>query len=144
MMATASEQLASLVRNFGIDEVRLALNRIEKASAPPLVIVCNAGLHPLPTLPVGADVFIATSGQIDLSSTQSVNDILDDVSVRLGSFISKKTYSDIYLVPFGHAAISSAINLMTFRFSGRTPKMYFHVGAGEYFVLDWDLRTRSL
>ncbi|WP_300291590.1 hypothetical protein [Brevundimonas sp.] len=125
-----------------MDEVRLALDRMQRVGRSALVVVCNAGVHPLPALPPGAEVFNATEGQLDLSSEQSVAAVLDGVAARLKTIFASESFSDIYVIPFGHAAISAAINLMIFRITGKTPKVYFHLGGGEYFILNWDIRQR--
>lgn len=138
------ELLADLITRRGVAFVQ---NQIATGVDPmrnELTIVSNAGLHPIPHDYVRGYLHIASEGNLDFTDIESVNRELDKIVLNLKSLLFEKRWTNIYLLPFGHSAISMTIKMTVFRLLRIETVDIFYFGSGKYGYLDRDSRSAIL
>jgi len=109
-----------------------------------LTIVSNAGMHPIPEDFVFGELFIASSGNLDFSSVDSVNRELDEIILKIKEKLFEKQWTQIYLLPFGHSILSMNIKMAIFRLLRIETIDIFYFGNGKYGLINRDTRDSLL
>lgn len=135
------EQLRSIIVDLGPERALEILNAARQSkSEEVLTIVSNEGMHRVPTAFSRGTVYAASTGMLDLSSSDRVREQFNEILLRLTSVLKSRTWSKIYLIPFGHASLSMQIKLLVYRVTRLETVDLFYDGKGGYFDLDVDLR----
>ncbi|WP_152568018.1 hypothetical protein [Sphingopyxis sp. LC81] len=108
--------------------------------ADELTIVSNVGVHPLPLEFIKGELYPASTGSLDFSSTATVNAEIDKIVKNLTEKLKEKRWRKIYLLPFGHAVISMNIKMVVFRVLRIETIEIFYFGDGKYGLIERDTR----
>lgn len=130
--------IQEIIKRRGASFVQRSLS--QPVEAEDLTIISNGGLHPLPSDYIFGDLYVASEGSLDFSSTESVNREIDSVLGRLQAKLLSRKWGRVYLVPFGHAIISMNIKMAVYRTLRIETTDLFYFGNGEYGVLERDTR----
>ncbi|MEO6608807.1 MAG: hypothetical protein ABIN69_10095 [Aestuariivirga sp.] len=143
-MENLEEELAFLVEQYGLAEVikSLGSHQIKKSNENVLTIVCNKGLHPLPSTILNGEIFVASEGNLDFSSIESTQKVFEEILARTADKVRSKNWDRVYIVPFGHVTLSMQIKLLCYRILGTDTIDWFYLNALGYFPLE--LRLREL
>lgn len=83
-----------------------------------LTIVANEGVHHLSGEYKRGEVFIASRGSLDLSSTESVHNEFRRVMRATAQKLKSRAWKRVYIIPFGPAPLSMQIKLLVYRVCG--------------------------
>lgn len=136
-------EIESLKAKYGEATFQAAL-KAGGAESNPLVIVGNCGLHPMPDIIPDAELYCATSGNLDFSSGDAVHSELRSMVTRLADKLRSGKWSKIYIMPFGHPVFSMHIKMTVYRVLGIDTSEIFHRGGGEYSIITADDRANML
>jgi hypothetical protein len=106
-----------------------------------LTIVSNAGIHPIPPELVVGELYIASSGNLDFSTIETVNSEYDNIILRLHEKLVEKRWGRVFLIPFGHTTLCMNIKLAVYRTLRIETIDNFYFGNGRYGVLSRDTRA---
>jgi hypothetical protein len=135
------ETIESLISKRGRAFVENILARHHGAKEEVLTIVCNEGLHPIPDEYIQGEVYIASKGNLDFSSAETIHKELDSIAVALKMKLHQKKWSKIILVPFGHSVICMNIKMIVYRVLRIETIDLFHCGAGKYAEIQRETRS---
>lgn len=85
------KRLSELVRLLGYEKsCEVLSSHISRSSISIMTIVCNEGIHPIPIEFVKGEVYIASSGSLDFSSSESVAVQYEAILSRLSKKLKEK------------------------------------------------------
>lgn len=131
--------LREIYERRGIEFVQRFFNNETNATSA-LTIVSNVGIHEIPSNLVFGEIYHASEGILDFSNSKTVYDQYIAIIERLHVKLREKTWTDVYLIPFGHPTLSMLIKLAVFRVLREETKDIFFFGNGKYDLLSIDLR----
>jgi hypothetical protein len=135
------EQLRAIILELGAARALEILTSARNSKSDDvLTIIANEGTHHLPSAFQRGMVWTASSGMLDFSSSSRVHQQFDEILERLARVLKSRTWSRIYLVPFGHVALSVQIKLLVYRITRLETVDLFYDGKGGYFDLEMELR----
>lgn len=106
-----------------------------------LTIVSNLGIHPIPEELVFGELYVASQGNLDYSSIESVNREYDDIIQRLHKKLLEKRWNRVFLFPFGHSTLCMCIKMAVYRTIRIETIDHFYFGNGRYALLERDTRS---
>lgn len=109
------------IKNSGMDKVMCALEELAGTgdqNINTLTIIANAGVHNLPEKYKRGDVFIASIGNLDLSSRESIHNEFTTILTELARKLKSKQWGRVFIVPFGPTVLSMNIKLLVYRVCG--------------------------
>jgi hypothetical protein len=136
------DELEALVTKIG-EERALSIiknSTVDIGTENVLTIIANRGSHHLPESFKRGLVHVASEGSLDFSSPARVREQYRDILMRLASLLKSRTWSRIYLVPFGHSTLSMQLKLLVYRVTRIETTDLFYDGRGGYSDLDIQLR----
>ena len=134
-------ELLELIQTHGLDTVVGELKSLQMGrEGLVLTIVTNKGVHHIPDEILRGDVFIASEGDLDFSSIESVTGEYQGILDRLSKKLKARKWSKIYLVPFGHNTLCMQIKLLVYRVTHMETVDWFYDGRGGYRPLELNQR----
>jgi hypothetical protein len=134
------EALANLIKSYGRDVIEAELGKSSGEITYDLTIVSNGGLHTIPSDFIFGELYVASEGNLDFSSLESVSSELDNILSRLREKLRSRRWKNVYLIPFGHSVISMNIKMAVYRTLRIETSDVFYFGSGQYGVLKRDTR----
>jgi hypothetical protein len=107
-----------------------------------LTILANEGRHSVPQRYLRGEIFVASRGDIDLSSPSKAKATFIKIVQRLNRKLLEKTWAKIYLIPTGHPTLSLQIKLAVHSTTRLNTTDVFYLN-GRYFDIDFDARERG-
>jgi hypothetical protein len=137
-----NERLTKLVKLLGEER---AVQALEKATSSTkirseLTIVANAGVHHLPDEILRGRVYVASEGNLNFSSIETVHSEYEHVLRNLATVLKSQKWRRIYLIPFGPTTLSLQIKIVVYRVTALETIDWFYDGRGEYFELTFPQR----
>ena len=131
--------ILDLIEQVGEDQACAILKRHleqqECEGADVLTIVVNKGVHHLPEGKLRGTVFYASEGNLDFSSTGSVEEEFESILEGVTRILKSKSWRQVFVLPFGPCAISMQIKLLICRITRIESIELFYLGGGEYMEL---------
>ena len=137
--------LEKAIDSLGAERVAAELKKLGQSDDSnellTLTIVVNAGVHHLPNSLCRGDVYLASEGSLDFSSSESVSSEIKRVLNGVARKLKERNWQLVYLVPFGPTNLSMLIKLLVFRVTHIETIDVFHAGKGMYQDLEINLRA---
>jgi len=108
-------------------------------AADALTIIANAGMHPIPEECLRGEVFVASKGNLDLSSPDAIESSYRQVLSSLANKLRERVWKRVYLIPTGPPTLSLQIKLLVYHVTRLSSVDFFYV-RGEYIEVDLDYR----
>jgi hypothetical protein len=105
----------------GRAKVMATLKQLGDNSVPEpftLTIIVNAGVHHLSEEYLKGEVFVASEGSLDLSSTEAIHIEFRHILLRIARELKSRAWSRVYIVPFGPTPLSMQVKLLVYRICG--------------------------
>jgi hypothetical protein len=142
MTTSVRQELDALIEKIGeeraLEIIRGSNHKADSAST--LTIVANQGSHHLPDMYKRGLVHIASKGNLDFSSTVRVYQQYNEILSHLAMVLKSRSWSRIYLIPFGHSTLSMQIKLLVYRITRIETIDLLYDGKGGYSDLEIELR----
>ena len=137
-----AHELSLMVQRHGLANVVKLLRDYQprKPDESILTIICNKGLHPLPAEILIGEIFAASEGNLDFSSKESTQKVIEDILRKTADKVRSKNWDRVYIIPFGHVALSMQIKLLCYRILGTDTVDWFYLNTLGYFPLEIKLR----
>jgi hypothetical protein len=137
-----NDHLEKLLQILGEKRALEVLERAASTAKVPteLTIIANAGVHHIPDDIFRGRVYLASEGNLDFSSAETVQSEYEEVLSNLAKVLKSQRWERIYLVPFGPTTLSLQIKLMVYRVTAIETVDWFYAGNGEYFQLAFPQR----
>jgi hypothetical protein len=114
----------------------------QNAQEDVLTIIVNQGKHFLPAEFCRGYVHVASRGDLDFSSPESVRFQYETILRETAEVLKARAWKAVYVVPFGHTTLSMQIKLLAYRVAGIETIDLFHFGGGRY--ADLQINQRPL
>jgi hypothetical protein len=137
----AEADLARIIERNGADFVRDYVRKVERSKSRELTIIVNLGMHAIPSEILRGDVFAFSEGQVNLSA-ESIDEIVDELVLRAHSYLSKKNWNKVYIIPSGHPMLVVLATLVAFRATRIDPTIVAYFGVENYVDVDANVRER--
>lgn len=123
-----------LIREHGKEEVLSAAESVElhDAKSQQLTILCNKGMHPVPTEIVRGELFVASEGNLNFSTPKDVESEIESILSRTAQKIRSRAWQEIYIIPHGHVVISMQIKFLCYRILGVETIDWFYLSSLGY------------
>jgi hypothetical protein len=138
-----SNALNAASANVGAREVLRALANLSEHDLDTnfvITIVSNAGVHHLPEECQRGEMFIASQGSLDFSTSESIHDEFERILRRVARKLKSKEWRRVYVVPFGPTPLSMQIKLLVYRICGIESIEVMHIPGGPRVDIQFDLR----
>ena len=127
-----SVAIQNIIARRGTEFVKERLADSNSEDEDTLTIVSNAGIHPIPEDYIRGEIYIASTGNLDFSSIETVQIEYDNIIRQLHLKLLEKNWREVYLFPFGHSTLCMAIKLAVFRTLRIETVDIFYFGNGRY------------
>ena len=104
-----------------------------------LTILANEGRHSVPQRYLRGEIFVASRGDIDLSSPSKAKATFIKIIQRLNRKLLEKTWAKIYLIPTGHPTLSLQLKIAVHSATRLNTTDVFYLN-GRYFYIEFDAR----
>jgi len=138
-----SNSYQDLVKKFidehGEEELKRYLENRLSSQDSVLTLIGNEGAHSIPKQYLHGEVYVVTTGNLDLSSKEST---LAEYKKALSLLIAKlkeKQWSKVYLVPTGHTTLVLQVKVIVYNILRMGTVDVFY-SKGQYFEVDIDYR----
>jgi len=129
------------VRKVGRERVAEHLSRLaSEGDDSVLTIIANEGVHPLPEQYHRGQVFVASQGSMDFSSSTSIRREYEKVLRRTAKKLQEQPWRTVYIVPFGPSTLSMQLKLLVYRICGIESIDLAHLGQNVRVDIKLDLR----
>jgi len=78
----------------------------------------NIGVHHLPDEYRRGDIFVASEGTIDFSSSDSIRNEFNNILMGVAKKLKSRAWKVVYILPFGPAVLSMQLKLLVYRVCG--------------------------
>jgi hypothetical protein len=137
------EAVQRFIDFFGEEKLySLTSDYIKSYSSSTLTIIANKGVHNLVPEHIRGEVFFASEGMLDFSNAQSAENEIRAILQKVSRKLSEKSWSKIFLVPFGPAILTANIKLLVYRIHHIETIDVLHAGTNSYF--DIHISQRAL
>jgi len=128
-----TEDLLGLIARLGEERALKILQEVEgRSGSEALTIIANEGVHHLPDAMKRGVVHVASHGNLDFSTIASVQSEYVRILSNLAQLLKQRTWTQIYLVPFGPSTLSMQIKLLVYRITRIETIDVFYDGQGSY------------
>ena len=138
------EAISAAVSAVGINAVRQTLldlaDRGGVQESHIITIITNAGVHHLPEDYRRGELFIASAGNLDFSTPESLHSEFTRVLNRVARKLKSKEWRRVYIVPFGPSALSMQIKLLVYKICDLESIEVMHVSQGPRVDVSIDIR----
>ena len=110
------------------------------ANRDELTIVGNEGMHNVPQAFLHGEQYVASRGNLDLSSCEALERTYKDVLTLLAKKLREKTWRKIYLIPTGPTTLVLQIKLLVYHITRFSTVDLFYSKA-NYCEVDLDYRS---
>lgn len=131
--------IKEFIREYGEDELKGYLNNRLSNNGDTLTLIGNEGAHSIPAEYLHGEVYVVTSGNLDLSSKESTLLEYKAAVLSLIEKLKEKRWSKVYLVPTGHTTLVLQIKVIVYNIL-RISTVDLFYSKGKYFELDIDYR----
>jgi len=104
-----------------------------------LTILGNEGMHNVPASFLHGEQYIASSGNLDLSSPDALRRTYVHILTSLASKLRERTWRKIYLIPTGPTTLVLQIKLLVYHITRLSTVDLFY-SRGEYCEVELDYR----
>ncbi len=140
MNSINTDLIEKFVAKYGSQELESYINnRLNDNENNTLTIIGNSGLHTIPNEHLHGEVYIASSGNLDLSTKESTTLEYEKVLSKLIKKLQEKSWNKIYFVPTGHTTLVLQIKLIVYNIL-RISTIDLFYSKGGYFELEIDYR----
>lgn len=108
------EDIQHLISMHGVDEIRSALQR-QSNTGDILSIIADSGMHRQPSHLILGERFDFSSGMIDTSSDETVQEHILKCCSQLAQKLREKNWSEVRLFFSGHALLGAYAKLTVYR-----------------------------
>lgn len=122
-----------------VEEILTRLCNADDASSTTLTIVGNYGVHVIDTSPFIGDIYYASEGTWDDSTSTALNNAFDSILRGVAAKLNEKPWKTIYLLPTGHPTLNMSIKALVYRVLRINTIDLYYTGS-EYLELNLDLR----
>lgn len=130
----------ALLGERGLIEALSSLMNPGVSPSEELTIVSNAGMHNIPSAYVHGELYVASDGNLELSSQENISETYASVLQRLAAKLREKAWKKIYLIPTGPTTLALQIKLLVYHVT-RLSTIDLFYSRGEYFEIGMDYRT---
>lgn len=135
--------LGQAIKERGIRRVQQTLRSlISESKGNILTIIANEGRHKIPQRYLRGELFVASRGNIDLSSPEKAKNVILKIISRLNRKLLQRSWSKIYLIPTGHPTLSLQIKLAVYGVTRLNTIDVFYLN-GRYFDIEFNARNRD-
>ncbi len=130
------------VHREGEQRVLEAVSALLHADIPDLAdltIVGNEGMHNVPEKFLHGEHYIASRGNLDLSSCSAVESTYADVLTSLAAKLRERTWRKVYLIPTGPTTLVLQIKLLVYHIT-RLSTIDLFYSRGDYCEVNLDYR----
>ncbi len=141
------QELQDLVNNYITEHGQDALIsklRVNANSKSELTIIANAGVHPYHPLHQRGEVFIASHGNLNFSTKDSIMSEIESILAEVTKKLKERRWNKVYLVPFGPAPLSLQIKSLVYKVLDIETIDVLHVGSGEHLDIEIDPRKVAI
>lgn len=137
----SSAALAKMLVNARGESGAKALLRelIRDSTGRSLTVIVNKTYHKIPRRYLRGRVYVASEGNLNLSSAKAARVVYNDVLARLVKVLGSENWKTIYLIPTGHPTLSGMVKLAIYQVTRRNTVDLFFAN-GKYFDLRMSLR----
>lgn len=133
----------SYIAEHGQDSLISKL-RVNDYAKSELTIIANEGVHPYHPLHQRGEIFIASRGNLDFSTKNSITSEIETILVKVSKKLKEKRWSKVYLVPFGPAPLSLQIKSLVYKVLNIETIDVLHIGSGEHLDIEIDPRKIAI
>lgn len=144
---SSTEPLAELLRRaIGTVGERKVADTLERlAISTPLAsvdltIIANSGMHSIPDEYIHGEKYIASYGNLELSSQEAIERSYTVVLRSLADKLRERSWTRIYLIPTGPTTLALQIKLLAYHVT-RLSTVDLHYSHGNHFELDLNYRA---
>ena len=132
----------ALVREMGSANAKRAIRTLipGKPRSDILTIVSNEGIHHLPRELRRGTVLAASRGNLPIDDPKKLRTEYEKILKRVAKVLRSKTWSRIYLVPFGHSTLCMLLKLLVYRVTSIETTDLLYDGKGNYHDLQFNIR----
>lgn len=109
-----------------------------------LTIIANAGVHPYHPLHRRGEIFVASHGNLDFSTKDSITSEIESILVKVTKKLKERRWNKVYLVPFGPAPLSLQIKSLVYKVLNIETIDVLHIGNGEHLDIEIDPRNIAI
>ena len=134
------KEVDEYVQKFGRDKVLDTLKVLDADPADTLTIIGNDAQHHIPRQFLRGQVIVAYSGSMKFSPASEITAGYIQMLKTIVPVLKQKQWKRIYLIPMGHCSVSMILKSVVQRITSIDTIDVIHVGEGEYFELEMNLR----
>ena len=138
-----TEIVLRAIKAAGEQEVAHTLAALtQKASSEydELTIVGNEGMHSIPDTFVHGEKYVATSGNLDLSSCEAIERAYIRALISLAQKLRERTWKKVYFIPTGPTTLGLQIKLLVYHIT-RLSTIDLFYSRGDYHEIALDYRS---
>src|SRR4051794_36496249 len=110
------DSLLNLIERIGEERAYKILSEADRHTvSETLTIIANEGVHHLPDSMRRGHIHVASHGNLDFSTIGTVEAEYVRILSDLAQLLKERTWTNIYLVPFGPSTLSMQIKLLVYR-----------------------------
>jgi len=106
-----------------------------------LTIIANAGVHPLQDCHKRGEIFIASTGNINFTTSNDATSEIKEILIKVAKKLQSKPWQKVYIAPFGPAILSMCIKSLVYRILNQETIDILHAGDGRHFDIAIDIRN---
>lgn len=133
-------EIQQIVDDIGVEAALQILRRATPASSKRLTIVADDTMHKIPDSVLEGEVYVFSSGAIDVSSDASLESYLVDRLRALADKLKHDSWLKIRIVYSGHAVLAAQIKLLVYRITHLETEDVAYFGANGYRVVNIAMR----
>lgn len=134
-----NDLIDKFVKKYGQEELENYLNNRLNEENNILTIIGNTGLHTIPSAYLHGEVYIASIGNLNLSTYESIKLEYELILSKLITKLQEKNWNKVYFVPTGHTTLVLQIKLLVYHVL-RISTIDLFYSKGKYFELEMDYR----
>jgi hypothetical protein len=130
--------IKEFIDKFGEDHLEQLLgSRLAEDSI--LTIIGNEGIHSIPPEYIHGEAYVASRGNLDLSSKESIKNEYQIILKNLFVKLNEKSWRKVYFVPTGHTTLALQIKQLVYHVLRQSTVDLFY-SKGTYIEIDIDYR----
>lgn len=109
--------LQAAIESVGAERLKseLATLATESDQCTTLTLVCNSGVHKIPSKYLRGEVYSISHGNFDASTATVLTEELINILSDLAKVLRSNTWKQVYLLPTGHPIISINAKAIVYR-----------------------------
>jgi hypothetical protein len=133
-----SDIIKEFIDKFGEENLEQLLeSRLAEDSI--LTIIGNEGIHSIPSQYIHGEVYVASKGNLNLSSEEAIANEYQIILKKLFAKLNEKSWRKVYFVPTGHTTLALQIKQLVYHVLRQSTVDLFY-SKGTYIEIDIDYR----